>query len=311
MRVAFYSNGPIEQISGGYIYNRKVIEYLRRAGVDVRYHADPAALATASSDAIAVIDSLVVAQNLPHIRRLPRPPVLLLHVAIAELERQLPPARVVATSADTRRRVDRSAGSTNIAVIEPGVAPDWPQKAAYAKSARKLLCLANYVPGKGHELLLAALQRTQTTSWTLRMHGNRELDPACHSSVLRQAEGKGLRDRVRVAGPVPHEEVAQLMCESDLLLQLSEHESYSIVTAEAIACGLPVLATKTGNWPQFAKSGLLRFVQRREAGEVAGLLDELMTSEASYARLRPLAAGAARSWDQVGREFLEVLRQHA
>jgi hypothetical protein len=40
MNIRFFSKGPPEQISGGYLYNKYVLDYLRLAGAAVTYHAD-------------------------------------------------------------------------------------------------------------------------------------------------------------------------------------------------------------------------------------------------------------------------------
>jgi glycosyltransferase involved in cell wall biosynthesis len=86
-------------------------------------------------------------------------------------------------------------------------------------------------------------------------------------------------------------------------LQWSENESYSIVVAEAIACGLPVLATKTGNWRHFAQSGLVELLARDDADETAGILAGLIGDEQQYGRLRPVDGWSNRMWDDAGREF--------
>jgi glycosyltransferase involved in cell wall biosynthesis len=56
----------------------------------------------------------------------------------------------------------------------------------------------------------------------------------------------GLSDRVQFLGDVPPAEVARLMRTSALLVVPSRRESFSLVTAEAIASGTPVVATRCG-----------------------------------------------------------------
>ena len=41
MRMQFLSKGSADQTSGGYLYNRYLVEHLRSAGVDVEYCASP------------------------------------------------------------------------------------------------------------------------------------------------------------------------------------------------------------------------------------------------------------------------------
>ena len=79
-----------------------------------------------------------------------------------------------------------------------------------------------------------------------------------------------------------------------------------MVTAEAIACGLPVLSYRTGNAGEFARSGLVRYLDEKDSAE-AGALGELMEDNGTYARLRRVGARATRTWQDVGSEFVSWL----
>src|SRR5205814_5601211 len=55
----------------------------------------------------------------------------------------------------------------------------------------------------------------------------------------------GLDGRVHFLGPVPHGELPDVLRAADLLLLTTEPpESFGIVLIEAMACGLPVIATE-------------------------------------------------------------------
>ncbi|MGI9270612.1 MAG: glycosyltransferase family 4 protein [Woeseiaceae bacterium] len=309
MRIQFFSKGPIEQISGGYLYNRYIVEYLQHQKFDVAYYSDPTALRTAIPADITIIDGLVLPDCLQFLDAVSGDLVLLLHMPVPVDSTFPPRTRFVTTSENMRDELRSSGmmGDTEIAVIAPGVAADWSQRHEYRTTAQRLLCLANYVPGKGHELLLDVLQRLTDLNWQLQMHGNRGLDTSYCEVIDRQIEARGLQDRVQASDAVPHSDVARLMQASDLLLQFSEHESYSMVTAEAIACGLPVLSSKTGNWQEFSRSGLVLHFDDLEPANVAGALTQLITNASSYAALRPAATTTQRSWIDVGEEFTRWL----
>jgi D-inositol-3-phosphate glycosyltransferase len=60
-----------------------------------------------------------------------------------------------------------------------------------------------------------------------------------------QARADGLGDRVHFLGPVPHAELPGVLRSADLLLLTTEPpESFGIVLIEAMACGLPTIATE-------------------------------------------------------------------
>jgi glycosyltransferase involved in cell wall biosynthesis len=96
------------------------------------------------------------------------------------------------------------------------------------------------------------------------------------------AHAAGVGARVHFAGPQPHDELPAFLRAADLLLLTSDLESFGIVLLEAMACGLPTVATDPPG---------VRAVVR--AGET-GLLAPRGDASALAARLRELvAAGAA------------------
>ena len=112
---------------------------------------------------------------------------------------------------------------------------------------------------------------------------------------------RGLADKIELLGPVEHDRVNDEMIDADLLVLLSQHESYSMVTAEAIACGLPVLSYPTGNAETFGRSGLVRHVGN---DSVVSALRALMTDPGQYGHLRRTGPKERRTWLDVGTEFL-------
>ena len=116
-----------------------------------------------------------------------------------------------------------------------------------------------------------------------------------------RAADRGLRERVHFLGPVPHPELPNVLRASDLFLLTTEPpESFGIVLIEAMATGLPVVAT---DYPGVravvveGETGLL--APRGDAGGVAGRLRELV--EAGPAGRRPIGAAgrerAEREWN--------------
>jgi len=98
------------------------------------------------------------------------------------------------------------------------------------------------------------------------------------------------------------------MLESDLLVHFSEHESFSTVTAEAIACGLPVFAHRTGNAHVFGRSGLVYYFDGDDDDATAALR-ALIEDESAYAGLRRINGADRRTWQDVGQEFVTLLER--
>ena len=75
------------------------------------------------------------------------------------------------------------------------------------------------------------------------------------ASILRRAREAGLADRVRLPGMVSHTEALKLLREHDLLVAPSRYETFHLVIPEAIAAGIPVIATRSGG-PQEVLDGI-------------------------------------------------------
>jgi len=75
------------------------------------------------------------------------------------------------------------------------------------------------------------------------------------ASIERRASDAGLADRVRLLGMVSHTEGLRLLSEHDLLVAPSRYETFHLVIPEAIAAGIPVIATRSGG-PQEVLDGI-------------------------------------------------------
>ncbi|GAA3879330.1 glycosyltransferase [Streptomyces sedi] len=112
----------------------------------------------------------------------------------------------------------------------------------------RLLHLGRLVPRKGAEISLAALARLPDAE--LVIAGGPPADRLAADPVAgrlrRAAERLGVAERVRFTGAVPHTEVPFLIRSADLVLCPADYEPFGIVPLEAMACGVPVVASAVG-----------------------------------------------------------------
>ena len=311
MSIRLLSRGSPDQVSGGYLYNKYLLEHLRLAGHDVVYHADANGIEDFAAGDIVIVDSLVIASTAERLLSAAANVILLLHMIpegdgplIEALYRR---SRIVVTGDSTLTTLrERLANDGIDAVkIEPGVPGNWRSKRRYADRARRLLTVANYIDGKGIERALDVLLPMKDLPWTWTVYGNTALDPSYFGAVAHKAEAYGLSDRVKLLGPISHDAVNEQMVESDLLVHFSNYESYSMVTAEAIAAGLPVLSYRTGNFGVFSRSGLVSYL---DEGVWAGdALGALIGDCRAYGSLRRKGETEQRTWADVGQEFVDWL----
>ena len=317
MNIRFLSKGSPDQISGGYLYNKYLLDYLRQKGIAVSYEPDATVTGIGAAD-IVVVDSIVLDQIAAELLSIPAELVLLLHMvprfptgdskATATLRSLCRRACLVVTGESTLASLRQVLADPHLDAvkIEPGVRGGWRAKSDYSERARTLLGVANYVEGKGISQMVEVLRQLKDLPWTLTLHGNRDFDPAYFEAVAEAVEAYGLSDRIELLGPVPHDVINDKMLQSDLLVHFSRRESYSMVTAEAIASGLPVVSYRTGNFGVFGRSGLVRYLEGGDACE-ASTLAALIDDENAYGRLRPTGIRPTRTWQDVGREFIDCL----
>ncbi|WP_424812754.1 glycosyltransferase family 4 protein [Roseococcus sp. YIM B11640] len=273
MKIALLVPAPFDTVSGGYIYDRRMVEGLRGLGHEVRVvelagrHPMPDAAAEASAreafaglaaNEVPLIDGLGLPAFAPLAPELAaRMAVALIHhptslepgpdqAALAERERTLFAAcgRFITTSVYTARAMPAlGADRLRIGVIEPGTDPA-PRARGSAGPGARILSVGSLIPRKGHDVLLRALARLTDLDWELRIAGP-PADPVHAQGLAALAEELGLTARVSFLGSLGQAELEAEYTEADLFALATHFEGYGMVAAEAQARGLP-LALCTG-----------------------------------------------------------------
>ena len=267
--------------SGGNAYDRRICRGLAAIGWSVYERAvpgswpwpDAAACATLTGviagipdGAVVLVDGLI-ASTVPEVlvaeaRRLRL--VVLVHMPLGDglpgdeidhartQERAVLSAAVsvVTTSTWTRRwLLDRYAlRPGQVHVAEPGV--DASALAPGTAVGGELLCVAAVTPDKGHGVLLAALATLTDLPWRCVCVGTVDLDPGYVDRLARQAREAGIGDRVRFTGSLTGADLDVAYAAADVLVLASRAETYGMVVIEALARGLPVVATDVGGLPE-------------------------------------------------------------
>src|SRR5437764_253952 len=130
-----------------------------------------------------------------------------------------------------------------VCVIPPGTAkPDRPFRSRRGP-VRSLLCVASLIPRKGYRVLVAALARLRGLNWQMLCIGSLDRDPRTARSIRQMISAARLSRRITLAGEQPTRIVMRAYRAADLFVLPSLHEGYGMAFAEAMAHGLPIIAT--------------------------------------------------------------------
>ena len=310
--------------SGGNAYDRRICRGLAETGWPVRVHAvrgswprpEPAAYAELDGvvrripdGALTLLDGLVASTApevlVPQAGRLRLVPLVHMPLGHGSVDAGvrtrecavLSAAASVVTTSSWGRGVLLdlySLPGDRVHVAEPGVdaAPTAPGTA----TGGSLLCVAAVIPGKGHDVLLRAFATITDLHWECRCVGSLDRDPEFVATLGRRALDEGLGERVRFTGPRAGEALKRSYATADVLVLPSRAETYGMVVTEALARGLPVVATDVG--------GVSEALGRGANGHRPGLLVPPDNPEALAGALRSWLSDAdvRRAWRRAARE---------
>ncbi len=174
----------------------------------------------------------------------------------------------------------------------------------------RLLCVATLTPRKGHEGLLQALASLRDLPWQLHCVGSLTRDTPTAQRLQAQAAAAGLDGRVHWHGEVSAAALRAQYAAADLLVLASHHEGYGMVVAEALAAGLPVLATDAGALAQTLPASAGLCVPAGDGAALQAALRKLISQPALRAQLAAGARAAGRQlpdWPAQARRFAAVL----
>lgn len=283
--LVFAYPGDLALKTGGYGYDRRVIDGLRECGwqvtllplgdgfpvptVDTLDRAE-AALSTLPDGTLVLIDGLAFgvldawagahAERLRIIALVHHPLALETGLSDEELhrfrqseQRALATARhVIVTSPMTARELASNYGvsSARVTVALPGI--DKSDTRRVVNAVPQILSVGTLTRRKGHDVLLRALKSVEDLDWQAVIIGSKSLDPLTSEALARQVEALGLEARVQLLGEVDDPQVH--FASADMFALASRYEGYGMVFAEALSHGLPIVACHAGAVPDVVPS---------------------------------------------------------
>jgi len=166
--------------------------------------------------------------------------------------------RVIAVSEDLRKKVlTLGAAPDKVRVIYHGVDPErfFPQESGTTRKLN-LLWIGRLSPEKGLAYLVKAMKRVLEEF----PGGNLTLVSAGDEHAMRELtdliDREGVREGIRIEGNKKSDELPSLMRQADLFVLPSLSESFGVVVIEAMASGLPIVASRVGGIPEVVEEGI-------------------------------------------------------
>jgi glycosyltransferase involved in cell wall biosynthesis len=341
VRFAFVTVGDTSRQTGGHLFNARVLAALRGMGIEVDEinpcEASPEAQEAAAGglgslldpsafDAV-VVDALARIVCSPHLDRWrgERPVAAMVHelpsVAAADdaLSREheeplLRSDRLISVSAHGASILEeRGVPAARIRVVLPGA--DSIPKNETDRSPRddkvRALCVAQWIPRKGILDLVRAWTLRERPGAALELVGETDADPGYAASV-RAAIVASPDASITLRGPVDDATLAAAYAAADLFALPSRYEGYGIVYAEALAHGLPVIASDVGPVPDLVGEEAALLVPPGDVEALSGALDLLLDDPGLRGRMSDSARRRAETlphWEDTAAGFLRVLRE--
>jgi glycosyltransferase involved in cell wall biosynthesis len=332
VRIGLVVFGSLETVSGGYLYDRMVVEHLRRLGDQVevislpwrcyiRHLGDNLSLGLLRRLSCEGFD-LLLQDELTHpslfwmnqrLRRQARLPIV---SVVHNLRcRELRPAwqnrlyrwiewhylktqdGFVCNSRTTGAEIEalvREGGPKLLAYpgrdhLGVGLGRDEKISSACRPGPLRIIFVGNLIPHKGLHVLVSALKKLRRACFRLTVIGSMERDPGYVRRIRRQIHRTGLSEQVSLLGLLTSADVARHLAESHVLAVPSFYEGFGIVYMEAMAFGLPAIASSAGAAPEIIQDGREGFlVPPGDPAALARCLEELVED-----RERLLAMGLA------------------
>lgn len=339
--VYFVIPGDLQTPSGGYKYDRRLIQGLRERGLQVAYiplkgrfpDADAQTLVDAAtcfaalpSDALVLVDGLAygvmdsIAQEQSQRLRL----IALCHHPLS-LESGLSAQRVAALYKSekaalkaARAIIVTSQNTANTLTAEFDIEPQAitvampgtdPQSYAHCNNdIPVLLSIASLTRRKAHDVLLAAFTQLRHLPWRARWVGSADFDQPWSAHLREQCQHLGLQARIEFVGEV--EDTGPEYLAADAFVLPSRYEGYGMAFAEALSFGLPIVAARSAAVPSVVPPSAGLLVPPDDSKALAVALESILDTSTRQ-RFRAAAQAAARDlprWSDTAAKVAELIK---
>lgn len=175
-----------------------------------------------------------------------------------------------------------------------------------------LLYVGGISPHKNLVRLIEAFKMLDIGGTQMVLVGDYKDDPffSAYPQLRSQVDKLGLNGRVIFTGYIPDEELAYLYNAATLLVFPSLEEGFGLPAIEAMACGTPVAASRTGSLPEIL-GPVGRFFDPMNVDDIARVIGETLADEPLLKKMR--ADGLRRAegfrWKRAAEDTLAIFEE--
>jgi glycosyltransferase involved in cell wall biosynthesis len=318
MNIHFLVPGDIDTLTSYYIYDKRIMEGLRAKGHQVTicklnddfpFPAEESLehcyklLSSLPKDAVAIIDGKALGAMAPVFRKLskPNPMTALVHIPLTADPNYTAYQRTMITSTEKEAFQYISAfvvsseyaaeqlgylevDSSKIHVVIPGM-DAFPQKEKYPEVPSQLISVANLSRNRDHSVLIRALAALKNKNWVLNCYGNLTSDKEYFSDFQAMIKRNELNKKIFVHGNISGKELTEAYLTADLFIHPADFETYGMSIAEALAHGIPVIASTGGGIRRTVPSQMGEFFRPGDVYGLQSILEELFENPMLYKKL--------------------------
>lgn len=298
MRIQLITTSIQNKISGGTIFNQKVVDFFiaKKIAAEIIITENLEAF-NFESNITYLIDGILLKDDLK-IEKLKKYNIsFLMHlwpslnlnlsyekrISFLETEKVLcDNFRIFVTGKSSLLHIQNTlkANTHNCFLIQPGIDNNWKKKVTFPELPQKIMYLSNFIEGKGYFRMLDVAKNLKHFDFEIDCYGE-ILSDDYYSKFFKKTKEFGLNN-VYYKGCVPHNSINELLLEYDLLLHFSEYESFGMSILEALSANIPCIITPTGNFSEYKKQGIEGVLDAFEANKITIEVEKVLTSKAVY-----------------------------
>ena len=169
--------------------------------------------------------------------------------------------------------------------------------------SKTILSVGAFSQRKGHLLLIKAFEKIASyipdASLTI---GGVVSENAYYNEVIDYVNASPVKDRISILTNLPKEQLLAQYEKAHVFALHSQEESQGIVFAEAMAAGLPIVATNVGGVPYVIEHGVTGFLSKYgDVDAFASSLEHLLTDEEEWTNMSAAGKSAAKqyAWNSI------------